>query len=127
VLKEESRRGGDLIEEVNAKDFVDDIWIVRDEHRLLLRMLVRGKPSPYNIYQALTGKASAIEAQKYPATRVEAFTEIDRTQQDFLRPNCIECGYPIPINLIDKPYDPSYCPVCKDTHDGIRVDILQPA
>jgi radical SAM superfamily enzyme YgiQ (UPF0313 family) len=108
-------------EEVNAKDYVDDLWLTKDGYRLKLRMLVRGRPSPYNIYAALMGRSSWLDAAKIPAVRLEAFVEADRSQQDFLRPNCAGCGLQIPTNILDEPYDPQHCPRCKDEHDGIVV------
>jgi hypothetical protein len=119
TLKEESRRGGLEIEKVNAKEFVDDIWFVKDGYRLKLRMLLRGKPSPYNVYQAFMQRNSYIEAIKYPAVRLDAFVELDHSQQDFFRPTCTECGLGIPVNLIEQPYDADLCPKCKDVTDGI--------
>lgn len=121
VLKEESRRAGLVREEVNARDYVDAMWLVRDGHRLILKMLVRGKPSPYNVYAAFTGKTSWIEAAKYPAIREEAFIEQDDGVIDFFRPLCEACGRGIPVNPLDKPFDPSFCPKCFDINAGTVV------
>lgn len=124
VLKEELRMSGTVREEVNAKDFVPDLWLVRNGHRLNLRMLVRGKANPYVVYAALTGRASWIEASKHPAVRLDAFIEMDATATDFFRPDCESCDGPIPINLMDKPYDHSLCPRCKDESEGTTVGEL---
>jgi hypothetical protein len=105
-------------EDVNAKDFVDDLWLTNDGHRLLLRMLVRGRPTPYNIYAALMRRPSWLDAAKLPAVRLDAFVETDRAQHDFFRPSCQQCGLQIPVNLLDQPYDDERCPRCKDHHDG---------
>lgn len=123
-FKEETRQTGTQIEEVNGKNYVDDMWLVKDGHRLLIRMLTRGKANPYVTYQALFGKASWVEAAKYPGTRVEAFVEADENVIDFFRPVCIECEKAIPVNLLDRPYDSDYCPRCKDETDGRIVELV---
>jgi hypothetical protein len=101
-------------EQVNAKDFVDDMWIKPDGHRFYLRMLVHGRPNPYNIVAALMGKQSWLPYAKKSAERLDVFIHTDRTQQDFLRPNCEQCGLIIPITLMDQPYHPQFCPRCLD-------------
>jgi radical SAM superfamily enzyme YgiQ (UPF0313 family) len=101
-------------EQVNAKDYVDDLWLLPDGHRLHLRMLIRGRPNPYNITAAVLGKQSWLPFAKHPARRVDVFIATDRHQQDFLRPVCTACGLGIPINLLDQPYHPQFCPRCYD-------------
>ena len=66
-------------QEVNAKDYVEDLWAVREGHRLRLRFLVRGVLNPYAVYAALFGKPSWIEAAKYPIRRLGSFVT-DRPQ-----------------------------------------------
>lgn len=127
TLREEQHRGGLITEKVNAKDYCPEMWTRRDGHRLLLCMMVRGKASPYNIYQALTGKASAIDAMRHPAIRVEAFAESDDTQYDFFKLNCVECERPIPTNLLDKPFDTEYCPRCKANQQSGGQEVLATA
>jgi len=102
-------------EVVNARDYVEDLWLIQDGHRVKLRMIVKGRPSPFNIYAALMGKSSWIEAAKKPAVRIDAFVEVDRDQQDFFRPSCQDCGKLIHVNMLDQPYDPELCPRCKDS------------
>ncbi len=106
-------------EEVNARRYVDDLWLRRDGTRLKLRVLLHGRPSPYHIHAALTGRASWLDAAKHPARRVETFTPGDRHQQDFLRPNCDTCGLQIPTTILDRPYHPTFCPRCLDAHEGL--------
>jgi radical SAM superfamily enzyme YgiQ (UPF0313 family) len=101
-------------EQVNAQDYVQDMWIIRDGHRLLLKMLLRGRPNPYNVLAALMGKQSWLPYAKYPAQRLDVFTTSDRHQQDFLRPTCHRCGLGIPITLLDQPFDAEHCPHCLD-------------
>jgi hypothetical protein len=101
-------------EQVNAKDYVDDLWLLPDGHRLHLRMLIRGRPNPYNIVAAVMGKQSWLPFAKHPAHRVDVFITTDRHQQDFLRPVCTACGLGIPVNLLDQPYHHDYCPRCLD-------------
>lgn len=114
VFREETRMGGQTIQEVNARELVDDLWVARDGHRLMLRMLLRGKATPYLVYAVLFDRKSWIEAAKYPAMAIDKFIEIDDTRIDFFRPQCVECERPIPINLLDKPFDGLYCPRCRD-------------
>lgn len=104
-------------ETVNARDFVDDLWLHRDGHRLYLRILAKGRPNPYNIAAALMGTQSWLSYAKNPAERLDIFMPTDPHQQDFLRPNCLNCGIGIPINLLDQPYHPELCPRCFD-HKG---------
>lgn len=113
-------------EQVNARDYVDDIWAVQAQHSLHVRALVRGRPNPYNIVAALMGKPSWLPYARYAATRMDSFIAIDRTQQDFLRPVCQRCGLGIPINLLDQPFEPSHCPHCFDIVYDIAVKELTP-
>lgn len=121
VFREESRHAGLVLEEVNARDYVDDLWLVRDGHRLMLRMLIRGKTTAYLVYAALFGKSSWIEAAKYPAVRIEAFIENDGTTVDFWRPNCERCGSAIPSNVLDAPYNYQYCPKHLDEEKSLVI------
>jgi hypothetical protein len=114
VIKTEGSWFGNVPEEVNAKDYVDGWWLVRDGHRLRLRMLVRGKPNPYAVYAALMGKVSWLDAAEHVMTRLESFVTVDRNQLDFLRPACHGCGFLIPVTVLDVPYDLEWCPQCKD-------------
>lgn len=109
--------------EVNGKDLCTDLWIVRDGRSLKLRMLIRGRASPYDVYIALTGKKSAIEAMKYVARCVDSFIETDADQQDFLRPSSVLSGVAIPINLLDKPFDADFTPREKDEDAGRLVSV----
>lgn len=120
-LKVEGGYFAPATEQVNAKDFVDDLWLARDGHRFLTRMLVRGRPSPYNIYAAVVGRASWLDAARNTAVRLDAFIDTDRRQSDFLRPNCAGCGLQIPTNVLNQPYHPEHCPHCLDLHTGVAV------
>lgn len=124
VLKQEAAYFAQEREEFNAKDFVDDMWLVRDGHTMKLRMLLRGRPSPYNIYAALMGRNSWLDAAKYAAVRVESFVEQDENQQDFFRPVCVDTGKSIPVNPLDEPYDLDRTPRAKDAHEGRLVSAV---
>lgn len=119
VFREEGQRVGMITEEVNAKDYVDSLWTIRDGHALKLRMLIRGKASPYLVYAALFDRKSWVEAAQYPATRIEAFIESDSNTIDFFRPQCVDCEKAIPISPLDKPYDLERCPKCKDSAEAL--------
>lgn len=121
VLKEQSRQSGLIITEVNAKEHVEDLWLVKEGHRLFMRALVRGKPSPYQVYAALFDKASWIEAAQYPAVRVESFVDSDSDELNFFVPACEVCGKTIPVNLLDQPFSSTYCPRCGDVAMGRAV------
>ncbi len=101
-------------ETVDALAYVDDLWLARDGHRLLVRMLLRGRPNPYNIVAVLMGKQSWLPFAKHSARRLDVFIATDRHQTDFLRPACQRCTLGIPINLLDQPFHPQYCPRCLD-------------
>ncbi len=92
---------GPAVEEVNARDFVDDLWLIKDGTRLVLRALVRGRPNVYAVYAALMGQPSWIDAARRTAIRWEVFRTTDLSQQDFLRPNCVDCGWQIPTTMLD--------------------------
>lgn len=102
---------------VNAKDYVDQIWLAHRGADLELKMTVRGKPGPRQIYTALTGK-TATQAAGLRAHRDEIFLKVDRRQQDALRPSCHGCGLLIPIVVTGNPYHDQWCPRCLDVHDG---------
>lgn len=125
VLKSDTSHFAVGMDEVNARDFVDDLWIAKDGHRLVLRMMLRGRPSPYNIYAALMGRASWLEAAKNPARRLDSFVEVDYGQQDFFRVSCEECGLVVPTNILDKPYHPTYCPKCLDAVSGTLISDME--
>lgn len=107
--------------EVNAKDYAKDLWVVRDGRKVVLRMLLRGEPSPYNVYASLTNRVSWITAAKQPARRVDSFVEMDEGQADFFRNSCEDCGLTIPTNILDQPYDLTYCVHCRDRHNGSEI------
>lgn len=116
VIKESGYRGGETKEIFNAKDLVDDMWAIQRGHKLVLRMLVRGKASPYLIYQHLMHLNSNIQARKYPARRIEAFVDQVSHQDDFLLPTCVETGQRIPVTPLGKPYHLDYGPKALDLH-----------
>jgi len=109
---------GPTMQTVNAKEYVDALWIVRDGHRVLVRMLLRGRPSPYNVMAAFMGSPSWLEYAKYPARRVDSFVEWDTDQWDFFFPACQGCGVTVPVNVLEEPFNPDYCPRCADQAAG---------
>jgi radical SAM superfamily enzyme YgiQ (UPF0313 family) len=115
VLRNPSGYFGAAAEEVNAKDYVDGMWLKAEGSRLLLKMLLRGRPTPYNIHQVLTGKPSMIEATAKPAVRLGIFLGVDGEQLDWFRPNCQVCGNQIPTTLTDRPFHGELCPQCADS------------
>lgn len=118
VFREAGYRGGETVEEFNCKDLVDDLWVVKEGHKLFLRMLVRGKANPYGIFQLLMGLNSSVDSRKYPARRLEAFIDQGSSQDDFLLPNCETTGQRIPVTPLGKPYHPLYSPKALDQTEG---------
>jgi radical SAM superfamily enzyme YgiQ (UPF0313 family) len=118
LVRQEGSYFAAAFEEVNAKQFVDDLWLVRDGTRLLLRMLARHRAGPYQVYQALMGKASWIEAAQFPAHTLDVFTRRDESE-GVIGTECLRCGHPIPESLIGIQWDADYCPRCKDELAGI--------
>lgn len=101
---------------VNARDYVDDLWVVPAGHRLTISMILKPRPNPYNIIAALMGKQSWLPYAKHAAHRTDIYLPTDPQQIDFLRPACSSCGNAIPVNLLDQPTDTQHCPPCHDRH-----------
>jgi hypothetical protein len=92
-------------EEVDAREFVDDMWV------------------------AAMGKKSWIEAMAHPVWRHDFFlpgsTGLAALQGDSLRLACMECGLPVPYGADGQPWlraalsDPlDICPRCLDERHG---------
>lgn len=108
-------------EVVNAKDYVDGMWVVARGSQTVLRFIVRSKANPYAVLAALLGKPSWIAAAAYPARRLDSFQPVIPGQPDFFRPECVTCGNQIPVNLLEDPWDPDMCPQCLDEAAGVVV------
>lgn len=125
VLRKDTAYFGLATEEVNAKDYADDMWLVSAEGRLFLRIYARGQAGPYQLYAALMGKASWIEASARRAWRADFFTPDSMgdtaLQGDLLRPACTGCGLAIPVNPLGVPWDIDFCPRCEDQDIPGRV------
>lgn len=121
LLKKEGAYFNPQPEEVNAKDYVDSMWLVRDGHQIKIRMMTRGKPSPYILYAAVMQQGSWLPYTAYPAMRIDSFVKVDKHQQDILRPSCVDCENQIPTTVLDRPFDLDRCPRCSDVHKGLIV------
>jgi intein/homing endonuclease len=119
VIRSDSAYFAAGTEEVNAKDWVSDMWLARDGHASRLRMLVSAKAGQYSLYAALAGKPSWIAAAAKPAVRLGVFSAAG--DGDLLRPSCGDCGEVIPVGLLDEPYSTDRCPRCADEAAGIVV------
>lgn len=104
-------------EEVNAKDYVSDLWVVRSGHRLRLRFLLRGPLNPYAVVASFLDKPSWIDSARYTMVRLGAFAKADPNQQDFFRPVCESCGRSVPVDPLDRPFG-DRCPRCQDEAAG---------
>jgi len=113
-------RGQMIREDVNVRPLIDDLWLIRDGHRLFIKMLIAGKLSPYDLYQAMFNMNWSA-ASKFPAVRNEIFLPIDDDQFDLFRPTCIETGKVIPVNLFDEPFHEDYHPRTLDQINGVEV------
>jgi radical SAM family protein len=101
------------VEEVNAKDFVDGLWLARNGTAVELRMLARRRAGPYQVWQSLSGKAGWIDAARHPARTIEVFAGNEGVLA------CTACGWPIPESLLGVPWHEDYCPRCADEKAGI--------
>lgn len=123
VLKSDSAYFGLATEEVNAKDYADDMWLLRGSQPLL-RMYARGQAGPYALYAALMGKASPIEASRLPVRRLEFLTTgaaSDALQASLENPECTRCGLAIPSSVMDVLWSEDYCPRCSDENTGLVI------
>lgn len=121
-LKSEGSYFAAGVEEVNAKDFVDDLWLVRSGTGCELRMLARRRAGPYQVWQALSGKASWIDAAVRPARTVEVFAHRDEADGGIA---CTRCGWSIPESLMGEPWHDDLCPRCTDAEAGIVMAGLE--
>jgi len=124
ILHETGAYFGPATTEVNGRDHCDDAWLVRDGLGVKLRMLVRGRPNPYEVYASIMGLTSTLEVSAHPAVRLEAFLEYDENTQDLLRPSSVVDGAPIPCNPLDVPYHPEFTPRQLDEDLGRVVQDL---
>lgn len=113
LLKADSFYTGSTAVRGNAKEHVTDLWVVRDRHRMLLRMLLNGRLGPYQVYAALAGKPSWIEAARHTAWRLEFFHGGGQP--------CVGCGLPVPVNLLDVSWGEELCPRCADQAADLAV------
>lgn len=120
-----SKGSGLVREKVNAKDYVEDMWLVRDAHRLRLRMLVRDRLNPYAVWAALFGKQHWLDAAHHPARRLEVFVDQEEEQFDFWHVQCVDCGEKVPVSLLDVPWDQERCPRCLDRHRGALAGAME--
>ena len=122
VLKSETSFFGLGSEEVSAKDYAEDLWLAVSDSRPVLRFYTRRQASPYQIVAALMGRPSWIEAAALPARRLDFFTAgmtgPEAAQGGLLTPSCAGCGLTIPESLLERPWDPDYCPRCRDEAAG---------
>jgi radical SAM superfamily enzyme YgiQ (UPF0313 family) len=100
-------------EEVNARELVEKLYVVRCGGKLILRMMIHGKITPYQVYAKLMGEPSLIEAAVWPIARLDTFRPAP-ARGDLLSPACQECGEIIPVSLLDVPWDENFCPPCLD-------------
>lgn len=114
---------GPTMETVNAKEYVDGLWLAREGHRVVVRMLVRGRPSPYNVLAAFLGNPSWLEYARFPARRVDSFVQWETDQWDFFFPACQQCGVTIPVNVLEQSFDTAHCPRCKDESEGRLIPV----
>lgn len=121
TLRQDTAYFGLSTQDVNAKDYADDLWLTRQG---TLRMLARGMAGPHQLYAALMGTPSWIEVTSQPATRLAIFTA-DSTgraamQGDLLGRSCDGCGLVIPRTMLGN-IDPDGCPRCVDEAEGLVI------
>jgi radical SAM superfamily enzyme YgiQ (UPF0313 family) len=113
LIRQEDSYFAAASETVNALDFVDDLWLTRDGARLVLNMLARHRAGPYQVYQALMGKPSWIEAARFPAWTADVFAKNEEGLE------CLRCGRVIPESLMGVQWHEDYCPRCQDEMAGV--------
>jgi hypothetical protein len=111
---------GEQAEDGDAKKHVADMWLVRDRHRYVIRMLLTGQLGPYQAHQVLMGKPSWLAAARFPAERIDFFAPQPVADAQF-GVVCAGCGGTIPAGLLGARFDEQYCPRCKDEAEGIVV------
>lgn len=107
---------GVATEVVNAKDYADDMWLVLGRQPVL-RLYARGQAGPYQLYAALMGRVSAIQASALPVERKGFYVsgrQADALQEDLLAPPCTRCGLLIPVSVLGMVTNPELCPRCED-------------
>lgn len=125
LIRSESFYAGVQTEPGNAKDHIEDFWLVRRDRRYFLRMVLDGKLGPYQAYAALMHKASWIEAARNTAVRVEFFGTEDLDAGDLFRPSCTRCERLIPVSLLGIMSDLEFCPRCKDIDSSAFLEGLR--
>lgn len=110
ILHGDSSYFGLAAEEVNAKDLVHGIWVVRQGHRHLLRMMLSGKAGPYQVAAAFLGRSSWLEYAMHPALRLDWYAPVPGG--GLLAPECLGCGSPVPDRLL-RGQQPEWCPRCE--------------
>jgi len=95
-------------EEVNAKELMTDLRVVRQGHKILLRFYGHGKAGPYQLASAFLG-GSPLPLMKHPARRCEWFHPgtLLLGQEE-----CIMCGGFIPQTLLGHKTAAASCPMC---------------
>jgi radical SAM superfamily enzyme YgiQ (UPF0313 family) len=114
LIRQEDSYFAAASETVNAKEYVDDLWTTVDGTSLVLNMLTRHRAGPYQVYQALMGKPSWIEAARFPARTLDVFSKRDEGCGD----ECLRCGRVIPESLMGVQWSENCCPRCQDEVAG---------
>lgn len=115
-LRQEGSYFAAAVDEVDGKDYVDDLWLVQAGTGIELRMLTRRRAGPYQVWQALARRASWIDAAQRPARTLEVFARRDVAEAGV---TCLRCGFPIPESLLGELWTESRCPRCADEEAGI--------
>ena len=117
VLKENQYRAGIVRNRVNLKDFVRNVWAIRDGIQVKLRLLIKGKASPFDALCSLF-HIREMDSTKHHAIRTDIFQEYREDSSDFFINDCVECGDTIAVDLFDKPFHDELCPCCLDQKNG---------
>ena len=111
-------------EEVDAKQLVQDIWVIPGEKgQLKVRMMITGKAGPYQAYAAFTGTPSWLALAGEECRRLEWF---DAVSGSITEDECAGCGQDVPVSVIRHPWggDPGLCPRCQDQEEGLPLASL---
>jgi radical SAM superfamily enzyme YgiQ (UPF0313 family) len=106
VLTGDTSYFGTGVEEVNARELVDDMRVVSQGHKLMLRFYAHGKAGPYQLAAAFLGKGSHLALHRLPAVSRGWFTE------SAMREECSLCGGDMRQDLLGWKAAAAACPMC---------------
>jgi len=119
-MKRDEYRKGLTTVKLNVHDWLLDAWLEREEHKLVLFMMMRyGEPTPYNIIASVF-KLHEAEARSNVCSLVDLYL-VPQDTVDFFTPQCVECGDPVPVNVLGEVFSREFCPKCLANENGMLM------